>query len=287
MRELGCRSVHLGGGEPLLRPADLEAILAAAGRSGVFIEYVETNSSWFVDLPSAQSLLTRLRDQGLQTLLVSISPFHNEFVPFNKVKGVLQACLRTGIGIFPWVNSFVQDLSAFDGARTHSLETMARRFGPNYLQQILDRYWVHMGGRALDTYRPLQPLLSPRQILATSAGDCRRELADTSHFHIDLYGNYIPGLCSGLAIAVADLGRPLSARNYPLITLLSRAGVAGLMAMAQKDLDYTPARPGYLNKCDLCTEIRTFLRQKGVGLTELKPEAFYDEFIANQNERFS
>ncbi|MBW2707116.1 MAG: hypothetical protein JRD84_12515, partial [Deltaproteobacteria bacterium] len=34
--------------------------------------------------------------------------------------------------------------------------------------------------------------------------------------HIDLFGNYIPGLCSGLAIAIGDLGRPLSNETYPL-----------------------------------------------------------------------
>ncbi len=45
------------------------------------IEYVETNSSWFKDEHSAVALLRKLMEYGLRTLLISMSPFHNEY-PF-------------------------------------------------------------------------------------------------------------------------------------------------------------------------------------------------------------
>jgi len=57
VRSLGCRSVHIGGGEPLLRPDNLGEILEVTGRVGVSIEYVGTNSSWFKDLESAKRIL--------------------------------------------------------------------------------------------------------------------------------------------------------------------------------------------------------------------------------------
>ena len=41
---MGCPSVHIGGGEPLLRPDKLQAVLEAASDCGVGIDYVETNS---------------------------------------------------------------------------------------------------------------------------------------------------------------------------------------------------------------------------------------------------
>ncbi|MBT8370325.1 MAG: radical SAM protein, partial [Deltaproteobacteria bacterium] len=47
VRSLGCRSVHIGGGEPLLRPDSLGDVLETAAEQGVSVEYVETNSSWF------------------------------------------------------------------------------------------------------------------------------------------------------------------------------------------------------------------------------------------------
>jgi len=81
IRSLGCRSVHIGGGEPLLRPDKLGSVLEVASEVGVSVEYVETNSSWFQDIESAKALLARLRPKGLQTLLVSISPFHNLIRP--------------------------------------------------------------------------------------------------------------------------------------------------------------------------------------------------------------
>jgi len=78
IRALGCRSVHIGGGEPLLRPDKLATVLELASQVGISVEYVETNSSWFQDLESAKNLLSDLSRKGLGTLLVSISPFHNE-----------------------------------------------------------------------------------------------------------------------------------------------------------------------------------------------------------------
>jgi len=269
----------VGGGEPLLRPDTLAEILEVAGQSGVSIEYVETNSSWFRDLESAISLLANLRSKGLRTLLVSISPFHNEFIPFSKVLGVIEACQKSNFNIFPWVNGFIKDLSAFNGDKTHSLETFAETFGHDYLLRVLQRYWIHMGGRALNTFRPVLKLQSFQQIINENQTGCARELSDTTHFHIDLFGNFIPGLCSGLSISAEDLGRPLSENQYPVITTLFRSGIRGIYELAQEEFGYAPARGGYINKCDLCTEIRTFFVKNDFGgSSEYNPREFYDSF---------
>ena len=276
VRSLGCRSVHIGGGEPLLRPDGLAAVLETAIGLGVSVEYVETNSSWFKDSSSAEALLKGLRKQGLNTLLVSISPFHNEHIPFYKVNGVIEAARHAGVGIFPWVTDFVSDLSQFDPHKTHSLTEFSDVFGRDYLLQVLERYWIHMGGRALKTYRPLLGKKSFQQILGRNPGGCSAELSDTSHFHIDLFDNYIPGLCSGLAISIEDLGKPLPDEIYPILTTLYHHGVRGLVKMAEDTVGYFPQKDFYINKCDLCTELRTFLVQNDYGGSdELKPKEFY------------
>ena len=46
VRSLGCRAVHIGGGEPLLRPEALAEVLKVAAKLGVAVAYVETNASW-------------------------------------------------------------------------------------------------------------------------------------------------------------------------------------------------------------------------------------------------
>ena len=277
IRAMGCRAVHIGGGEPLLRPEKLITVLEVAKAIGVSIEYVETNSSWFKDNDSAISLLSRLRDKGLHTLLVSISPFHNEQIPFNRVQGVINAAQDAGIGIFPWVSDFVSDLTSFDTTRPHSMHEYRQRFGDDYLMQIMQRYWIHLGGRALETFRPLLGNMTFGQVLEANPGGCSKELTDTSHFHIDLFGNYVPGLCSGLAISSNDLGTRLSTQKYPILVKLYSEGIHGLFSMATETFGFSPQRNTYINKCDLCTEIRTFLIMQDNGVfAELSPEEFYN-----------
>jgi hypothetical protein len=279
-KSLGCSAVHIGGGEPLLRPEELGAVLDAARRAGVSIDYVETNSSWFKDPESAEALLAHLRPKGLHTLLVSISPFHNEHIPFSRTQGVLDAAARAGVRVFPWVAEFIHDLSGLDTSRTHALSEFEQHYGKDYLRGILGRYWIHMGGRALDTFRPVLRTKTLEHILRENSGGCARELTDTSHFHLDLFGNYIPGLCSGLTIDREDLGKLLTDDKYPLLTIISAKGIRELLNYAARGFGFKPRQVGYINKCDLCTEIRFFLVQEGYDRSEeLSPGEFYSQRI--------
>lgn len=278
VKSLGCSAVHIGGGEPMLRPEELGAVLDAARRAGVSVDYVETNSAWFTNAESAEALLAHLRSKGLHTLLVSISPFHNEHISFSKTQGVMDAAAKAGVRIFPWVAEFVPDLSGLDRSRPHALSEFEQQYGEDYLRGILGRYWIHMGGRALDTFRPVLRTKTLEHILRESPGGCARELTDTSHFHLDLFGSYIPGLCSGLAIARADLGRALAEAKYPLLTRLGSKGIRGLYEMAIAEYGFVPSRGSYINKCDLCTEIRfSLFRKNKVDFQELRPKEFYSE----------
>ncbi len=273
---LGCRSVHIGGGEPLLDPAGLVAVLTAARKTGMGIDYVGTNSAWYVDKDRAADILSDLRAAGLRTLLVSISPFHNAHIPFARVRGVIDACREAGIQVFPWVNAFVRDLDRLGGHETHTLKEFEAAYGSDYLRCIPDRYWIHLGGRALETFRAVYPGHPVTEILDKSPLSCARALTDTTHFHIDLEGNYIPGLCAGLALAMEDLGAPLPAGHYPLLERLASSGIKGLFALAQKSYGFEPPRSAYLNHCDLCTDIRHHLIQLDeAAFSELAPEGFY------------
>lgn len=275
VRELGCRAVHIGGGEPLLRPEGVAAVLELAGHTGVNVEYVETNSSWYRDHASACALLEELAGRGLSTLLVSISPFHNERIPFYKVKGVLAACRETGVSVFPWVADFISDLSAFDEQRPHSLEEYQGLFGQNYIQNLPHRYWISPGGRALETFGDFSRRKSAAQLAAEGRLGCS-ELAGVNHFHLDLYGNYIPGLCAGLSIRREDLGATLDAEEYPIITRLYSGGVGDLLAYAAQKYAFRASQPAYASKCELCYEVRRFLVvDKEVDSKELQPRGHY------------
>ncbi len=280
---LGCSAVHIGGGEPLLDPSKLIKIVKIARQCGVAIDYVETNSAWFVDAARADAVLTNLLNAGVHSLLISISPFHNAFVPFIRVKEVIAACRRQGLNTIPWVNGFVRDLDRLDPHRPHAMQTFLTTYGPDYLERIPDRYWIHMGGRALKTFRGTYPSRSIDAILADSPRSCARALMDTSHFHLDLEGHYIPGLCAGLAIAMTDLGAPLPVGKYPLLDCLVTTGIRGLLELAADTYGFQPQRHQFLNHCDLCTEIRTFLIATAPGpFPELAPEGFYTELLPDE-----
>jgi hypothetical protein len=276
--ELGCRSVHIGGGEPLLKPDMLTEVLLAARNAGVAIDYVETNSAWYVNPKAAETTLRDLHCAGVRTLLISISPFHNAHIPYDRVSGVIDACRRVGMAIFPWTNAFVKDLTRLETCQTHAMDEFEAVFGPDYLQRIPDRYWIHLGGRALETFGAIYPRYTVTDIVNRSPLNCARALSDTGHFHIDLQGRYIPGLCAGLAIAMEDLGGPLPAGAYPLLDRLTSSGIQGLFELAHREYGYRPQHDAFINHCDLCTDIRHFLWQHQADrFPELAPNGFYAE----------
>ena len=274
IRSLGCSSVHVGGGEPLLRPEALIEVLRTAPKVGVAVEYVETNSSWYSNEKEACELLDRLKREGLETILVSVSPFHNEYIPFKKIKGVINACRITGVNIFPWLKSFVPETGSFDEDKTHTLDEYEKRFGDKYVIELISRYGLTMRGRALKTYAGKLNRRTREEILKANDSGCY-ELSDISHFHVDLFGNYIPGLCTGLSIAVDDLGSPLEMLEYPVLNMLYEKGIRAFLEFASSNYGFR-AKDEYLSKCELCFDIRSHLvLKRKIVSKELQPIEFY------------
>ena len=273
---LGCSSIHIGGGEPLLRPDKLYGVLASAQEAGMHIEYKETNSSWFRSRDTACEILENLQARGLSTLLVSISPFHNEYITFSKVKGVLLACRETGMHVFPWTADFIDEISSLDHTIPHSLGEYQEVFGPDYLARLPGRYWISQGGRSLETFKKYSIPRTVSELVAMNTKGCS-ELAEVNHFHIDLYGNYIPGLCAGLSIRKNDLGGMLDAKEYPLITSLYTTGVGGFCDYATRNFSFRAKSQNYGSKCELCFEIRKYLvLEKRINSKELQPIGHYE-----------
>lgn len=275
IRSCGCSRIHLGGGEPFLNLPAIKTILQASQEQHVAIEYIETNSSWFRDRESAIQLLKEIRRLGVSTLLVSISPFHNEYIPFFKVKGVMSSARQAGFSLFPWMDSFYSICDSFTDTVATPFSEYQTHYGKDYIHTIYNNYWIHPGGRAHETFKSVYGLHRLENILREKGG-CNT-LKDTSHFHFDLFGNYIPGLCSGLSINYQHIGRPLPSATYPLITTLYNRGIKGLFDLAVQDYGFTP-EDHYFSKCHLCHQVRQFLvLEKKVESLELQPIRFYQE----------
>jgi len=186
----------------------------------------------------------------------------------------MRACEATGISVFPWVLDFYNDLKEFDPAVPHSLGEFRQHFGPDYLNSIAQRYMIHFNGRALNAFESIFKKKDAPTILAENPYACS-EPGDTSHFHIDLYGNYIPGLCTGLALDLDDLAEPVDRQKYPVLEMLCFGGINALFEEAVQHYGFAP-RQTYITKCDLCLHIRSFLViEKNLRTRELQPVEFY------------
>lgn len=275
LKKEGCRSIHVGGGEPFLNFEGLLEFSRSAMNAGIGIEYIETNSAWFKNHEDALEKLERLMSVGVDCLLLSVSPFHNEYIPLKKFDGVTSACREAGMRVFPWIGEFYNELSAMDHNEKHSLSEYAALTGDESASGLIYRYSLTMRGRALQSYRD-QLKRTPYRSWLDNSEPCGN-LSGTSHFHIDLYGNYIPGLCTGLSVPIADLGSDLPTERYPLLNALYEGGVRAAAKIAE-DCGWSPEKDSYVSKCELCTEIRCYMNKAGESEYELKPREFYDEY---------
>lgn len=277
VKKLGCRVMHVGGGEPFLQPEKLYVVLEAAADAGIHIEYVETNSSWCTSPGYAAAILAEIKSRGVDTLLLSISPFHNEYIPLRKILALMSACEASGVGIFPWTTEMLGDVKAFDQQVPHSLKEYSAKFGSSYIVDAMERYGVVPGGSAIKSLKPFFKRRSLEEILAEPP-PCRR-LTATTHFHVDLYRNYVPCQCPGLSIRLQDLSNELKDSDYPVLNALARDGVRGLFDLVNSSqYGFEPSEEGYSIPCELCSQIRRYLAlDKKISSRELQPVEFYEE----------
>lgn len=273
LKGLRCHSVHIGGGEPLLKPEKILDILDAAQRNNIAIEYIETNASWYRDEVSTIAVLKELKDHGVYTLLISIDPYHNEYIPFWKVKALIGACSKVKMNIFPWQMDFWDDIDAMDERSTHSIDEYIRLFGRDYLLNLPTRYGLNLKGRALKTYNPMMKLQRFERILEESK-PCKL-LSGIYHFHVDLYGNFIPQSCPGFSIPLSELVHGADPDKYRIFYSLDSVGIRGLVELAVAEYGYIPEAE-YAGKCALCYDVRNYLvLELGLDLPDLKPEGHY------------
>ncbi|MDD3242701.1 MAG: radical SAM protein [Eubacteriales bacterium] len=275
----GCMEVHIGGGEPFLQPEALIRFCRRLRQRGFSVDYVETNSSWATDEKRTRDICRRLREAGVHTLLLSISPYHLGYVPLARVKALMAACRDTGMEIFLWRREFWEELEAM-GAGTHSRAEFEAKYGADYWRQFARRYGVGLGGRARETYQAGLPHKSAETV---EKQPCR-ELFNTGHFHMDCYGYYIPSGCTGLGIAVEDL-KALPTGKYPLIEALHAGGVAALHRLAKEKFGFTADPAGYIDGCHLCSHIREYLALDAhAACPELHPMDHYRQLRGERED---
>ena len=186
LRHMGVRSMHIGGGEPFLDLDSLRSTLSAMRDNGIAIDYIETNAFWFRDAQSARELIRELN----APIMVSVDPFHIEFVPLERPLGLIRLLEEIGWDHFVWQDRYVRRLSGLDKTRGLPRAELRAALGENYLMDAAHEYGLSANGRALTILRgairprPAEELLDDKPcmlldgVIATSTRTATSSLRD-------------------------------------------------------------------------------------------------------------
>jgi len=269
--------IHLTGGEPFLYYKRLLEILEAGVRDGLGgADMVETNGFWAIDDAIARRRLATLKSLGLQRFKISVDPFHQAFVeiePVRRLARIAEEVFGPAHVLVRWRQYLDEPAVAPHSVRDIAyLETLAE-----YPCRFTGRAAGRLAERVLATPSERPPIA--RTIDELRNENCRTGWLGARHIHIDPFGNIFSGTCSGIVMAninKAPLDRiwqDLDFRTHPLLRALFEQGPTGLLDMAVA-AGYPP-RPRYVDKCHLCTDIRTFFRAHGLEPAVIGPTECY------------
>ncbi|MCL1992696.1 MAG: radical SAM protein [Spirochaetes bacterium] len=258
LAEGGCRSVHIGGGEPFLDFERLLMSLVKLKDAGVAVDYIETNAFWATEEGAAEKL-KRLSDAGADTFCISIDPFHAEHLPYAAPLALAELCEKSGFGYFLWKGDFIPALTALAPDKAHSRAALEKVFSGKYIADTARSYGVMYGGRAVNIEREFAMLFGADFFL--DAAPCRG-LLSTNHFHVDKDGFFIPPGCTGIRIPLQEAVRGIAPGKYPAFEALYTGGIAALFRLAARQ-GFSPDALGYPSKCNLCFHLRRYLAGTG------------------------
>jgi hypothetical protein len=273
--------VHIGGGEPFLNFDGLIIMIRELNHAGVTLDYIETNAFWADNLKKAEEQLKRLLSEGIDTLCISIDPFHAEYIPYGAPLALAELCEKTGMGYFLWKNDFLMSLSHLDPKKTHSHQEMEKSISNDYIFKTARFYGITLGGRAInienEMYLSQGSPFFPAEKFSTDKNPCKN-LLSTGHFHVDMDCCFIPPGCTGFIIPLEEVINGIPKDKYPAFEVLYCGGISALLDLALQH-GFSPSSLGYPSKCNLCFYLRSFL--SGKGFTELDENHYIEAFAAS------
>ena len=97
--EFDIKTVMAFGGEPLLYPDAVYAIMNAASEKGIPKRQVITNGFFSKDRDKIREVAVRLAECGVNDLLLSVDAFHQQTIPLDVVRVFAEEALRAGIPV--------------------------------------------------------------------------------------------------------------------------------------------------------------------------------------------
>ena len=278
----GCR-IHIGGGEPFGRwPALIELARRAKAAGLRPLQAVETNAFWATDAGVVRDRLAALDDAGMGRLTISADPYHQQFVPIERVR--LAARVAAEVLGEKRLRVRWRDWAA-EGSDTGTLSDAERgKVFSDWARRRRDR----LAGRAAMELAGFFEFTPPG---AFADNPCADRLLRSRHVHVDGDGVLCPGTCAGIVLGRAgradDVGRtwqrlaaafagPMdeAPEGLEIVAMLSAGGPAALLEAAV-ERGFVPAAAGYAAKCHLCWQVRRWLFENGHYPGQLGPAAAY------------
>jgi pyruvate-formate lyase-activating enzyme len=258
------RVVHIAGGEPMLYWDALVADLAVAMQQGLAPHFLETNCSWATTDAVVTGRLEKLRQLGLVGILISADPFHQAHVPperFLRVRRIARELLSSENVWSP----DVPDARIQEYARIARDEDLLRQHVREHPPMMVGSAHATLR-RFLDAYPVEQVPLKHGWQETYATRECAPEFDRRTmwEIHVDPYGN-IQTNCGVVLGNVADSSVEQVLRKGPAeanwaTRILSREGPFGLLEMAEANHGLRPPAE-VVSKCDLCYQVRRFLRE--------------------------
>ncbi len=266
--------VHLAGGEPFGDWPRLLAVVRAARDAGLTrLEKIETNAFWATSDNLTRARLEQLDALGMERLLVSADVYHQEFIPFDRVRRCV-AIARQVLGPrrvrVRWWDFFNHPTEI----RRATPEERAAAYAA-----ALARHSDRLTGRAADLLAPFLPRYPATEFRNQN---CVSEVLHGGHVHVDAYGNVFPGTCGGIILGNAA-ARPIDALwadlaiHWPRNPVLSAVAAGGAFELMRRAIlfGYVPLAEGYANKCHLCSHVRQYLFDAGCWPEAVGPAECY------------
>lgn len=265
--------LHLTGGEPFL---NFELLLKATRilkEYGIPSTFVETNCFWCVNEEATREKLVKLKNAGLNGLLVSVNPFILEQVPFERTERAIRIGGEVfGDNLMIYQKFFYWQFRSLNVKGVLPLGEYLKKAGVDslYHAELLPM------GRAAYELRGLFKKYPAKRFFGAS---CKEELTRGWHFHVDNYCNYITGYCGGISLGDARnldslIQGGVDLDDHPILNALIE-DIENLYEIAVKDFGYRERGEGYISKCHLCLDIRKHITEATKEFNELKPLEFY------------
>ncbi len=261
------------GGEALIdlnRTIEIGKIALAHGIPKVEID---TSASWASGEEMARDVVQRIVDAGLCLGAISIDGFHQNHVQPEYVLRLLHAAKDLGIELKG--SSAVLQVGTPANPYDEETARLTQWFGAHGFRVESSPVVLH--GRAVN--------LARHHTGARSIPQCRcegvyffatRDWHEPGGVEIDVFGSVMfeHGICIGNAKEenISDILQRYDAETHPIISVLMREGPIGLTRIPEASA-FVLREDGYVDKCHLCQEIRTYLRPSFPGI--LCPDNFY------------